>query len=146
MLTDDYDNEEESSNLWTILKVFGTNNQVRFVNQDTEEYLYAAADDLAKDPERRRVFTWTNLSTIPESHPRYWDKTADWIIKEEDHGFLLRNVKYNEYLYSAADGLALSEEQRSVFTWKNYQTLGFEGFWKFNKDIQGKFLFFSFNG
>ena len=65
---------------------------------------------------------------------------------EEDQGFLLRNVKYNEYLYSAADGLALSEEQRSVFTWKNYQTLGFEGFWKFNKDILGKFLFFSFNG
>lgn len=121
----------------------GAANQLRFVSQATGEYLYAAADDLARDAERRRVFTWTDLSTIPESDPRYWDKTADWIVEEEEQGFTLKNVRYNEYLYSAANDLALSEEQRSVFTWKNYDTLGFEGYWTFSEDMRGN-IFISF--
>jgi len=44
-----------------------------------------------------------------------------------DNGFLIKNVRYQEYLYAAADDLAFDENRRSVFTWKEYETLGPEG-------------------
>jgi hypothetical protein len=67
--------------------------------------LYAGADDLARDTERRRVFTWTNRSTTPDSDPLYWEHTADWVVDEESLGFTLKNSKFGEYLYAAADDL-----------------------------------------
>lgn len=133
--TSDNSTAVEGGNLWSILKVDDTDNQIQFINQATGEFLYA--DELMRNPERRRVFTWKNLSTTPVTDLGYWDQTADWIIEEEDLGFTLKNVRYDEYLYSAADDLALSKRQRSVFTWKNYDTLGFEGYWKFNEDMRG---------
>ena len=123
--------------LWHIEKVCGSDARIRIKSATSGEYLYAADDDLARDPERRRVFTWTNMSTIPDSDPQYWEKTADWILTEENTGFTLKNVRYNEYLYAAADGLALAQDKRSVFTWKDYDTLGDEGFWFFEKNITG---------
>jgi hypothetical protein len=103
--------------------------------------LYAGADDLVADPKRRRVFTWTNTTTSPNSDPAYWDRTADWLIwEEEGNGFILKNVKFSEYLYAVSDDLAFDESNRSVFTRKQYHSLGIEGFWKFNKDIRGNFF------
>ena len=124
--------------LWHIEKVCGSDSRIRIKNAKSGEYLYAAADDLARDDERRRVFTWTNMSTIPDSDPGYWEKTADWIVSADTLGFTLKNVHYNEYLYAAADDLALADDKRSVFTWKHYDDLGNEGFWHFNTDILGK--------
>jgi hypothetical protein len=124
---------------WRLVKVAGKKNGVRIQNLVTGEFLYAGADDLAKDPERRRVFTWTDTTTTPESNPSFWDGSADWEVAEEELGFTLRNSKFGEYLYAAADDRALSEDQRSVFTWKVYETLGVEGYWKFGDDLR-KFL------
>ena len=128
---------EHSTESWILEKVCGKRNQIRIKNQVTGEYLYAAADDHAADPERRRVFTWTNTSTYPNSHPAYWERTADWLIWQEDRGFILKNVRYSEYLYAAADNKAFDEDNRSVFTWKSYHDLGQEGYWRFNVDVRG---------
>jgi hypothetical protein len=49
-----------------------------------------------------------------------------------ENGFLIRNVKYQEYLYAAADDRAFDENNRSVFTWKDFETLGPEGIWNFD--------------
>jgi hypothetical protein len=126
---------------WVLEKMHCGNNHIRIKNQGTGEYLYAAADDLASDRLRRRVFTWTNTSVTPLSHFVYWDKTADWEIELEERGFLLKNIRHSEYLYAAPDDLSFDADHRSVFTWKNYNDLGYEGHWRFNKDVESNFLF-----
>ena len=126
---------------WALEKVFGTGDQIRIKNQVTGEYLYAAADDLAHDSERRRVFTWNDISTSPTSDPQYWEKTADWKVEEENDCVKLKNIRYSEYLYAAADDRAFDESSRSVFTWKDEDTLGKEGLWMVNTNIKGKIFF-----
>ncbi len=142
LLTDSkFTKEGQTPDSWILEKVCGKKHQIRIKHSKTGEYLYAGADDLVADPKRRRVFTWTNTTTSPNSDPAYWDRTADWLIwEEEGNGFILKNVKFSEYLYAASDDLAFDESNRSVFTWKQYHSLGIEGFWKFNKDIRGNLL------
>jgi hypothetical protein len=53
------------------------------------------------------------------------------------NGVLLQNAKYSEYLYAAADNLSFDEESRTVFTWKDLATVGIEGYWKFDHNIEG---------
>ena len=122
---------------WAIEKVLGTLNQIRIKNAASGEYLYAAADDLAHDSERRRVFTWANTSTTPTSNPDFWENKATWEVEESNGCFRLKNVRFPEFLYAAADDRALDEDSRSVFTWKDEKTLGQEGLWKFSKNIKG---------
>ena len=129
---------------WTLEKSSCDDDHIRIKNQATGEYLYAAADDLATDRLRRRVFTWTNTSMNPHSHFVHWNKTADWKIEQEDRGFLLKNARYPEYLYAAGDDLTFDVDNRSVFTWKNYNDLGHEGYWRFDKDVKSKFCFLRF--
>jgi len=57
-------------------------------------------------------------------------KTANWAIEDVYGGFVIKNIKYEEYLYAAAMDHAYDESRRrSVFTWKDYKTLGTEGIW-----------------
>jgi hypothetical protein len=56
----------------------------------------------------------------------------------------LKNVKFSEYLYAASDSLSFDEDNRSIFTWRNYYSLGQEGFWRFNKDVLSKLTFNKF--
>ena len=65
------------------------------------------------------------------SEPGYWDRQADWEITRGQKGYLIKNVKYTEYLYAASDDLSYDENHRSVFTWKTVDDLGDEGFWTF---------------
>jgi hypothetical protein len=74
-----------------------------------------------------------NTTTTPESHPDFWSQQADWKIECDGNGFTIKNLEYHEYLYSAADDFAFDESLRSVFTWQNYNTLGFEGIWNFQR-------------
>ena len=122
---------DPSASLWHLEKLAGSNTHIRIRSANSGEYLYAETDELARDPERRRVFTWASVLPYPDSSPRYWE------VSEVNSCFTLKNFHYNEYLYAAADDLALADDKRSIFTWKNYNTLGTEGFWSFNKDIIG---------
>jgi hypothetical protein len=79
-----------------------------------------------KDPLRRRVYTWTG--NTPVAHALI---EQEWDLIEEEDGFVIKNVKFGEYLYAAADEFAFDENNRSVFTWKNHDDLGREGYWKF---------------
>ena len=126
--------ETTESDQWVFNKIDGPNRRYRIKNLQTNEYLYAGADDLKRTPERRRVFTWMNLTTTPESDPSYWSQQADWEINCSPNGYTIKNVEYGEYLYSAADDFAFDESRRSVFTWEDYYTLGIEGIWKFQKN------------
>ncbi len=132
---------------WALEKVYGSDDYIRIKNHVTGEYLYAETDDLDYKTERRRVFTWTDTSTTPTSNPSFWENKADWEVDgiwegdDEDSFFQLKNIRFYEYLYAAADGLAFDESSRSVFTCKNEDTLGQEGLWKFSKNIIGDFCF-----
>ena len=55
---------------------------------------------------------------------------ADWALEKVENGFLIKNIRYEEYLYAAADDLAFDETRRSVFTWKDRENLGPEGIWE----------------
>jgi hypothetical protein len=57
--------------------IIGSCNVYRIKSKATREYLYAASDDLAYDQDRRRVFTWTNTTTTPSTHPDFWEKKGE---------------------------------------------------------------------
>jgi hypothetical protein len=107
-----------------ILQDTGTKSRYRIRNKVTGEYLVASQD--MKDPSRRRVYTWTG--NTPVAHALI---EQEWDLIEEEDGFVIKNVKFGEYLYAAADEFAFDENNRSVFTWKNHDDLGREGYWKF---------------
>jgi hypothetical protein len=77
------------------------------------------------------------MSTTPDSHPRYWDKTADWVVTQEKVGFSLKNIRFNEYLHAAPDDLALKDDELTVFTKKHYDNLDGYEIWFFSKDVPG---------
>jgi hypothetical protein len=76
------------------------------------EYLYAVPNDEAFDSERRRVYT---------SVPGGRDSNGIWEFTTQDEGktFLIRNVEYNEYLFSAIDKYEYDSSRRRVFTWRS---------------------------
>ena len=106
-----------------ILEATGVNNRYWIRNKSSGLFLVASED--FHDPERRKVVSWTG--NTPVARPlseQMWD-----LIKEED-GYVIKSARYGEYLYAAADDLAFDENNRSVFTWKEYDNLGPEGRWK----------------
>lgn len=83
-----------------------------------------AASEEMQDPQRRKVFALTRNS----SASGYLEEEQWELIKEPD-GFVIKNVHFGEYLYAAADDRAFDENNRSVFTWKEHDSLGLEGYW-----------------
>ncbi len=59
-------------------------------------------------------------------------KTADWALEKVDNGYLIKNMRYEEYFYAAAEDRAFDENRRSIFTWQDLETLGPEGIWEFS--------------
>ena len=137
-----YFQKQLDTQTWILEKMNDEEFQIRIKSQATGEYLYAATNDLAFDPLRRSVFGWTNTSVTPVSNPEYWDHSADWEIQHGEKFFLLKNVKFSEYLYAVADNTAFDEDNRYVFTWRDYYSLGQEGFWRFNKDLLSNFYYY----
>ena len=128
--------DENKKGLWTLEKICGTQNQVRIKNQATGEYLYSASCDPCRDFGLRKVFTWAEPSTIPDSHPEIWRTTADWVVgRDYSGGNTLKSVRHNEYLFATTDKRAFSEVQRSVFTKSIYSGLGQDGLWRFSKNV-----------
>ena len=78
-----------------------------------------------RDEQRRNVFVWDGRSPEARSLTEMF-----WELIEEPEGLILRNIRYDEYLYAAADDLAIDDGNRSVFTWKTRDDLGVEGHWK----------------
>jgi hypothetical protein len=76
-----------------------------------DQYMYAAADDLARDSERRSVFAWK----AGGKHSQ-----GEWVFSTINDGetFLIKNTHFNEYLYAAADDLVYDSKRRNVFTWR----------------------------
>ena len=62
-------------------------NYFRIQSKANGEYLYAGSDDLAKDADRRRVFTWD--STNPDL--TIWGFERDWKITPFNKGFFIQN-------------------------------------------------------
>ena len=87
------------------------------------EYVYAEVDELAKDPDHRRVFTRANSTTHPVSPDEFWGKTPHWRVAEETNSsylFTLKNGRYDEFL--DADSEAYNQPGE-VFTKKKKLTL-----------------------
>ena len=120
---------------WIFEKLAGTSNTDRIKNKDTDEFLYAGVDDLKRDPERRRVFSWMGINSTPLNDPGNWGKQAEWEVIKAENGFLIKNLEFSDYLYAAGDPHAYDENRRSVFAWKNLDTLGREGVWNFDKSL-----------
>lgn len=77
-----------------------------------DEYLYSAADDMKYDTDRRRSFTWID--------GRCDDPECYWRVEQvpgTDY-FTIKNERYEDHLYAAADDLKLDDKRRSVFGWK----------------------------
>ncbi len=110
-------------------------NFYRIKNRANGENLYASVYHPDKDEESRIVFTWTNTSSDPTYEPEYWDQTADWEIIEGGKGYLIKNVKYSEYLYIT---LSDEENQNLVFTTKNIEAIGSRAYWTFKNPQSGK--------
>lgn len=77
----------------------------------SKEYMYAVYDGGSLDESRRIVFMWT---------PGGRHDQGQWEFSTKDKGqtFLIKSVKYNEYLYAAADSYAYDSSRRSIFTWR----------------------------
>uniref|UniRef100_A0A1Q3FPC6 Putative conserved secreted protein n=2 Tax=Culex tarsalis TaxID=7177 RepID=A0A1Q3FPC6_CULTA len=87
---------------WTLTRHVG--NYYRITRRQGQEDLYAAMDDLARDSQRRRIFTWI---------PGFGEDQGKWEI-EEAAGFPgtvhIRSGYFGEYLYAA-------DFDNLVFTW-----------------------------
>jgi hypothetical protein len=90
-------------------------------NTHFNEYLYAAADDLARDTERRNVFTWR-----PGSY-----EECDWKVEilGNDEVMLRSHNYHQEYMYAAY--IEYDDERRHVFTWRPIEGCDDTCIWKF---------------
>lgn len=85
--------------------------KVHLVNEGFGEYLYAATNDLAKDKERRSIFTWGDKSFTGND-------TSTWEFETDDgETFFIRNKMFNEYLYPSIDAFNHDSQRKIVFTW-----------------------------
>ena len=89
-----------------------------------------------KDPLRRKVFTLITNSPVGPAIPTLGSE-AEWELQKDSVGYLLKNVKYGEFLYAAADDQSLVKGIRSIFTWKAKGSpgddIGTEAHWEFTK-------------
>ncbi|WP_264377698.1 ankyrin repeat domain-containing protein [Wolbachia endosymbiont (group B) of Philonthus cognatus] len=83
----------------------------------SNEYLYAAADRLNYDKERRQVFTWVSSKKNNPPGSCGGDKQGMWKVQPYGDNLCITSVYSNEYLYAAADRLNYDKERRQVFTW-----------------------------
>lgn len=87
------------------------NRKVHLKNEHFGEYLFAAENNLARDKERRSIFTRVNKSFTG-------DDSSTWYFETNDgQTFFMRNKKFHEYLYTAADDLDYDSQRKNVFTW-----------------------------
>lgn len=77
-----------------------------------DEYLYSAADNFNKDEQRRRSFTW--IGTPCDDLECYWRIEQVPLT----NFYTIKNDRYEDHLYGAADDLKFDENRRSVFGWK----------------------------
>ena len=91
---------------------------VRLKSVYSGEYLYAAADDLARDVQRRSVFTWRQTA----------DRLGDWadwkmtgrVIDGKLRVRLTSQVYNDEQLFAPQEENYLyNSERRNVYTWRN---------------------------
>ena len=106
-----------------ILEATGVNNRYRIRNKSSG--LFLAASENFSDPERRKVVAWTGNTPVARSL-----NEQEWYLILEGDKYIIKNAAHAEYLYAAADDLAFDENKRSVFTWKDFDSLGPEGRWK----------------
>jgi hypothetical protein len=88
----------------------------------SKEYLYAHYDGTYYDSNQRRVvWMWT---------PGGRHEEGQWEFSTEDNGetFKIKNIKYKEFLYAAADSYAYDSSRRRVFTWQSSVCNGCEWF------------------
>ena len=105
-----------------ILEATGVNNRYRIRNKSSG--LFLAASENLSDPERRKVVAWTGDTPVANSLDE-----QEWDLIQEGNRYLIKNARYSEYLYAAADDRAFDKNNRSVFSWKNFNNLGPEGRW-----------------
>ena len=105
-----------------ILEATGVNNRYRIRNKSSG--LFLAASENLSDPERRKVVAWTGDTPVANSLDE-----QEWDLIQEGNRYLIKNARYPEYLYAAADDRAFDKNNRSVFSWKNFNNLGPEGRW-----------------
>ena len=73
---------------WILEQVPNEQEYYRIRSASNGEYLYAAANDLALDSQRRRVFTWIEQN----SNVNTWELSGDWLIYyDEVKGHLIEN-------------------------------------------------------
>uniref|UniRef100_A0A336M0J7 CSON014790 protein n=1 Tax=Culicoides sonorensis TaxID=179676 RepID=A0A336M0J7_CULSO len=100
--------------LWDIER-FGADSKYKIKSVKYEEYLYAAADDLKHDNDRRRVFTWKPKTSC--ECQCYWEIEFVGNDQSGKKYFTIKNTDFGEYFY-AVDGLNYDDDRRHVFTWK----------------------------
>ena len=110
---------------WT-LEATGVANRFRIRNKSSGLLLISSKN--IRDPERRKVVAWTG--NTPVARPL---DEQQWDLIPNGNGYLIKNLRYGEYLYAAADDLAFDDKNRSVFTWKDEDTVGPEGIWNIEK-------------
>ena len=107
---------------WT-LKATGVMNRYKIRNNLSG--LLLIDSEVIQDLKRRKVVAWTGNTPVA----RYLDEEV-WDLIPHADGFAIRNFRYAEYLYAESDDLAFDDKNRSVFTWKDLDNLGTEGYWK----------------
>jgi hypothetical protein len=93
-----------------------------FYNEEYKgEYLYGV---FGLNVVRRSVYTWSPL-VVKEFNTNYTqfsdaEKQAIWVLEPVDatnQTFLIKNQKYNEYLYASSLHSSFFNSRRKVFTW-----------------------------
>lgn len=117
------DRSGSSSDQQWNLEPTGVKDRYMITNKSSRLHLVASED--LRDPERRKVVVWTGNTPVARSL-----NEQEWYLILEDDKYIIKNAAHAEYLYAAADDLAFDENKRSVFTWKDFDSLGPEGRWK----------------
>lgn len=104
-------NEQTNNGTWEFIPT-GQNSVFKIKNTDYNEYLYASHDFLFHGGgyDRRRVFT-CNCNYIEANE-------FNWLVRHEGGNlFSIMNQETKDYLYAAANDLAIDKDRRRVLTW-----------------------------
>ncbi|XP_044734787.1 uncharacterized protein LOC123297258 isoform X2 [Chrysoperla carnea] len=104
-------------------------------NRNWDQYIYADGA-IDYDSERRRVFSWQVGTPQGIMEPE-----SQWKFETDDEGesFMLKNVRWNEYLYAASDYFNYDNNRRQVFTWRP-GTQVLQGSWKITPTDNGNYV------
>lgn len=86
---------------WILEQMGNDKNHFWMKFESAGEYLNCDEDFYSSGDSTRRVFTWTDTSTNPDSDPNFWAQIADWEITKSVRGYLIKSVKYSEILFAA---------------------------------------------